>query len=898
MSRTLFLLALLLVVPAQAQHGDDAEFDSPRAEARRITPGADITSGAMRVTQGDATWELPLLHTTVDTWITGLVAEAEVTQTYENPFDEPIEAVYLFPLPDDSAVREMVMSIGDRRIVGKIKRREEARQLYERARDNGQAAALLDQERPNVFTQRVANILPGESIEITISFAQVLRYEDGAYEWVMPLVVGPRYVPPEGTGVRSDGPSGAAINPVMSEAPTGSTVDIRVDLDAGMPIYDVQSPSHAIRVIEDGPHSAFVELDRDGVPNKDFILRYALSGDAPETAAMSHWGEQGGHFLLMIQPPADDQLDGMITPKDLVFLIDTSCSQSGAPMAAAKRAMSHAIDGLNPHDRYTIMNFSSTVGPAISGGASRADRQRAKDFVGAFRGAGGTNMLAGVEAALSMKERDALRTVLMITDGYVGNEPRILGAIEENLGRSRFFTLGTGSSVNRYLIDRAAQVGRGDVQVIRPDEDAGPAVERFYDRIRNPLLTDIDISWKGVELVDVHPDPIKDLFSGQPVILVGRYEQPGRGEITIEGLLGNRPWSKTVEVDFTGEGGNPALDSLWARRWIEDLSLRQHFGRAFDDRHRFEEEVTDLALGYSLMSEYTSFVAVEERVINEGGEQRTVDVPTETPEFVEFEAVADGEDLALPVSSALKRSRRIMRAPTRSAPARPAPAAAPVYASPPSGGAATGVLDKKIAESTGLMAQLGPLGDVSASSTPMKESVSNAHGGLIGSQYGNQYGSGGLGSSGTSVGGGGTAAGLGGSGTVGTAQGSSGYGRGGGYYGAQGGEGVAVKASEPIVLGSIDKSVIDRVIKQHLAQIRYCYEKELTRDPSLAGRVVLKFVIGKDGAVTSVEIKETTLADETLEACLSARFLRMRFPAPAGGGIVVVSYPLVFSPSE
>lgn len=883
MVRAFLLLATLIALPAQAQHGDDAEFDTVRPEPRRITPGAGITSGALRVARGDAAFELPLLHTTVDTWITGLVAEAEVTQTYENPFDEPIEATYLFPLPDDAAVHGLIMQIGDRRIVGHVKKREEARRLYERARDKGQAAALLDQERPNVFTQRVANILPGDSIEITISFAQVLAYEGGAYEWVMPLVVGPRYVPPQGTGVRGDGPSGEAINPTMSEGPTGNTVDIRVDLDAGMPIQDVRSPSHAVRVIEDAPHRVFVELDGDDVPNKDFILRYALSGDAPETAAMSQWGEQGGHFLLMIQPPADDQLDGMITPKDLVFLIDTSCSQSGAPMAAAKRAMNHAIDGLNRHDRYTIMNFNSNVGPAISGGANRADRQRAREFVDGFRGAGGTNMLAGVQAALSLPERDALRTVLMITDGFVGTEGEILGAIEENLGRDRFFTLGTGSSVNRFLIDRAAQLGRGDVQVIRPDEDAGPAVERFYDRLRNPLLTDIQLSWSGVELLDVQPDPLGDLFSGQPVILVGRYEQPGRGEITMQGRLGNRPWSKTIEVDFRDEGGNPALASLWARRWIEDLSLRQHFGRAFDDRDRFEEEVTDLALNYSLMSEYTSFVAIEERVINEGGGHRTVDVPTETPELVEFNAVADEDDRRRSVSAATG-SRSTGYAAPRSP--SPQPSAAPPRA--------------KVAESTGLLADLNasPSGSVSADE-PSSEAVANALGGLIGSQYGSQYGHGGLGSlGGEGSGGGGTAAGLGGAGRRGSARASSGYGAGAGYYGKRSVDPPRVATSAPIVLGSIDRSVIDRIIKQHLAQIRTCYQKGLSKHPTLSGRVELKFVIDKDGAVTSVEVKETTLGSEIVEQCISSRFLRMRFPAPAGGGIVVVNYPFVFSPGE
>lgn len=829
MTRILLLLALL-ASPAAAQHGDDG-FDDLPPEPRRITAGADVTSGALRVAQGDAVYELPLMHTTVDAWISGLVAEVDVTQTYSNPFDTPIEATYLFPLPDQAAVHHMTMQVGERTITGEIKRRAEAREIYDRAKRRGQTAALLDQERPNVFTQRVANILPGESIEITISLAEVLSYEDGAWEWVMPLVVGPRYVPPSGTGTRGD--DADAINPVMSEAPTGAEVDLRVQIDAGVPIRAVRSPSHALHISEDSADRVYVELDEDHVPNKDFILRYEVAGDAPQTGVLSSWSDQGGHFLLMIQPPADDQLQGMITPKDLVFLIDTSCSQSGAPMAAAKAAMHEAIGGLNPEDRYSILQFNSSVGPAVQGGFRDKDRGHA--YVDTFSGGGGTNMLAGVRAALDLPKRDALRTILMITDGYVGNETQIFGSIEERLGRSRMFTLGTGSSVNRYLLDRAAKVGRGDVQVIRPDEDAGAAVAQFYDRIRNPLLTDIEVSWRGAELLDVHPDPMQDLFSGQPLMLLGRYDEAGTAHVTVSGRLGNKPWKKTVKVELRGEGGNPAIGSLWARRWIEDLEQRQHWGEGFDRRDAYEQEVTDLALDYSLMSQYTSFVAVEQTVRNHDGELWEVDVPVETPEFVDFGAVADEDDRAQNFASAPSRGHYQL--------ARPAPP--PVSPSPAATAAAESVSKR------GLLADPQPMQDGAA----------------------------GLGTRGSGIGGGG-------------------YGRGSGFYGKKGGDAPKVGPGDPIVLGSLDKSLIDRTVKKHLAQIRYCYERELKTDPSLAGKVTMKFVIEADGSVSSAIVKSTTLGSETVEACLSQRLLRMRFPAPKGGGIVIVNYPFVFQVAD
>ena len=610
----------------------------------QITGGTDPTQGVMRVTRGEEIWELPLVHTEVDAEISGFIADVEVRQLYANPFDEPIEAVYLFPLPDDGAVDDMEMRVGDRVIVGKIHRREEARQIYEAARDAGKTAALLDQERPNIFQQSVANILPGDAVEVIIHVVQPLKYEDGGYEWAFPMVVGPRFVPLQGTG-DSGGvdpeQDAARLDAPVSPTRTGNDISLRAWIDAGVAIQDIRSTSHEVEITREGDRKAGVAVSpKDSIPNKDFILRYDVAGKAPEAALLTHRGELGGYFLLMIQPQAAEFVtDDVVTPKEMVFVVDTSGSMRGYPLDKAKEAMSLAINEMNPDDRFYVMDFNSTVSSLSPGtlANTKENRRRGLKFVEEFRGEHGTNMLEGMKAALDLEtDPELLRTVLFMTDGYIGNESEILAAVEEHLGGSRLYSFGVGSSVNRYLLDRMSKVGRGHVQYLRQDEEAEPAIAAFYERIRNPLLTDIGIEWEGVEVVDVYPDPVPDLFAGQPIVLLGRYEQPGEGVVRVTGRIRGKEHVQEIPVVFPEvQEEHDALASLWARTVIADLESRQ-YKRQID---AIAEEITELALKYRLMSRYTSFVAIEERVVNEDGAPKTVRVPLETPEGVDHEGI-------------------------------------------------------------------------------------------------------------------------------------------------------------------------------------------------------------------------------------------------------------------
>ena len=607
------------------------------SKARKVVNFEEVQGGSIRVEQDGALWELPLLHTEVDAEISGPIADVELRQLFANPFSQPIEAVYLFPLPDRAAVNDMMIQVGERRILGEIKKREQARQIYEQAKQAGQAAALLDQQRPNLFTQQVANIQPGETIEVTLHFVESINYRNEGYEWVFPMTVGPRYIPKQGTGPGHSAGDEDRISPPYASIPTGHRVDLQLSLNAGVAIQDLRSPSHRILVDEEDEHTAHISIDsRDAAPNKDFILRYDVAGKTPEAAVLAHRSGLGGYFMLMIQPQAPEFLDETsVTPKEMVFVVDTSCSMSGFPLSKAKDAMRLAIAEMNPQDSFTILDFNDQVSglSPLPLPNSSYNRQMGKRFVDSFRGSGGTQMLRGIKGALDLPNDDRLlRTVLFMTDGFIGNEEQILAAIHQRLGDSRLFSLGIGSSVNRFLLDRMAKVGRGEARYLRPDEDAQVAVQEFYERIRNPVFTDIELDWQGLEVEQLQPDPLPDLFAGQPIVLLGRYNQPGRGQLTIRGRVAGKTVEQRIDVVLPKrQDQNSAIASLWARKSIEELESRQR-GRP---TAAVIDEITELALEHRLMSQYTSFVAVEEGRSDTAPRPPTkVHVPAELPELM------------------------------------------------------------------------------------------------------------------------------------------------------------------------------------------------------------------------------------------------------------------------
>jgi Ca-activated chloride channel family protein len=596
----------------------------------------------------------PLQRTEVRAEITGFLSRVTVTQNFENPLKEKIEAVYTFPLPQNGAVDDMTMHVGDRVIKGKIKPREEARAIYEAARNAGRTASMLEQERPNIFSQSVANINPGEKVKIVISYVETLKYEAGSYEFVFPMVVGPRYIPGkqaigrQGSGWSPDTkqvPDASRITPPVAIPGTraGHDITVEVTLDAGVPIDALETKTHETLIARPDPRKAVIKLKEQAtIPNKDFILRYDVAGKKIEDAVLAHRAARGGFFTLILQPP-ERVNPSEVTPKEIVFVLDTSGSMSGFPLDKSKELMRTALANLNPQDTFNIISFAGDTHILFPDPvpATAANVQSAQQFMEGRRGGGGTEMMKAIRAALaptaSLKH---VRVVAFLTDGYVGNDMEIIAEIKKH-SNARVFSFGIGNSVNRFLLDSMAEQGRGEVEYVTLKDDGSAAARRFYERMRNPLMTDITVDWGGLPITDVYPKRFPDLFSAKPLIIQGRYTGPARGAVRLSGKVAGNAVTRSVAVDLpANEPRHDTLAALWARAKISDL-MAQDFGgiQRGTVSDNLRNEITKLGLEFRLMTQYTAFVAVEEKEVIESGKPRRIEVPVEMPEGVSYEVV-------------------------------------------------------------------------------------------------------------------------------------------------------------------------------------------------------------------------------------------------------------------
>jgi len=561
---------------------------------------------------------LPLVNTDVDANITAYIASVHVVQQYFNPFTEKIEAVYVFPLPQNAAVSDFVMSIGDRNIRGIIRERAEAEEIYRDARAQGYVASLLTQERPNIFTQSVANIEAQEAIDVSITYFHTVAYRDGEYELVFPTVVGPRFNPPgthNGIGAVPRGAGGTSGQTTEVEylAPgerSGHDLTLRVDIDGGMPIEDITSPSHDIVRRDLSPNRSRVELaEHDRIPNKDFVLRYRLAGRGIKTALLHQSDEHGGTFTLLLQPPAQLS-DTMRAPMELIFVLDCSGSMSGTPITLAKDAAERALRRLGPDDTFQVIRFSSNASalgaaPIV---ATSENIERGVRYLRSLTSEGGTMMIEGIKAALDFPhDPRRLRVVSFMTDGFIGNDPEILAEMQKRLGDTRVFSFGVGAAPNRYLLEHMAQLGNGAVAYVGLDEGAAGAVDGFYERVSHPAMTNLFVDWGEADVSDVYPRRIPDLFVGRPVVLTGRYRGALPKEVVVHGRVGGEERAMRVAVGAAdADNRHAAITKLWARTKIDDLS-HQTGGEAGEQR----SVITTIALENGLMSDYTAFVAVD-----------------------------------------------------------------------------------------------------------------------------------------------------------------------------------------------------------------------------------------------------------------------------------------------
>ncbi len=718
---------------------------------------------------------LVLTHTEVDATVEAGLAVVEVRQTFENPFDHPVEATYLFPLPADAAVHAMTMTCGARVIEGAILPRAEARSRYDAAAAAGQRAALVVQEQGHRFRQSVASLCPGETVTVSLTYLDPLSFEDGATTLVFPTTVGPLYRP-DGTP-----------EPPLTTLPAHA-VDVRVRIAEGVPVASLWSDSHAIEITEEDERGVTVWNDAlDALPNKDFHLSWTLGGARPQLSAVALPSAEGedGYLAVTLAPEVLPDLAER-RARELLFVIDESCSMIGTPFEIARATVLQALRALGPDDTFDLVRFSSEASALFPAAvpATPANVAAAEAWLGTFD-EGGTEMTAGIVRSLTLpRDPERLRLVLFATDGFIGDDRDVLRAVEDHLGDARIFSLGVGSSVNRVLLDGLAAVGRGDALYLLPDTPPEEIVDRFLDRIAHPALTDLALDWGGLDVVEVYPERLPDLFAGQAVRVVARVRGPLHdAELTLTGDAGDESIELRRRLRVDDAARHPGLPAVWARAKIGALTwdARLHGGDP-------EAEVTAVARAHHLVSPYTSLVATETGPSACGPSQAVIDVPSMVP------------------------------------------------------------------------AGLGAVGTV-----------------------------------GVGVGGGG-GLGFGGLGTIGTASNSPGSGTGGGTFGARGEGGLGAVGTGAIILGALDRSVLDAVVRRDWSAITDCYDRELAKSPGIGGRVVVRFEIGPDGSVRAASTKSSTLGHAAVEACVVGRFLRMRFPSPAGGGAVTVSYPLTFSP--
>ncbi|MDJ1170522.1 VIT domain-containing protein [Roseofilum sp. BLCC_M154] len=650
--------------------------------ANPMQPPADSPANGLWVTSEEGqTQVFPLKNTSVNATVSGNVSQVEVTQTFENPFEDPLEAVYVFPLPDEAAVYDMEIKLGDRIIKGSIKKREEAQEIYEQARAEGRTAGLLEQERANIFTQSLANIRPGEKIEVTIRYTDSLTFEGGNYEFVFPMVVGPRYIPGnsiQGTEDTDQVPDASRITPPVLKPGTrsGHDIQVSVNIDAGVPISNISSTSHKILVRTQRNITEIQLSPEDQIPNKDLVLRYQVSGQETQATILTQKDRNGGHFAAYLIPALDYQPKEII-PKDVVFLMDTSGSQSGAPIAQSQALMRAFIQGLNPDDTFTIIDFSDTARQLSASPLTNTpqNRQKALSYINQLNAEGGTELMNGINAVMNFPPppEGRLRSVVLLTDGYIGNDQEIIAAVQKNLQRgNRLYSFGVGSSTNRFLLDRLAEVGRGTVQVVRQDENIDPVVKKFFSQINNPVLSNIEVTWSGAgEAPEIYPLAPPDLFASQPLVLFGRKADSQNGTLSIRGgSAGGKRYEQVFSVNFRGD--SDAIAQLWGRAKIKDLMTAMYGGETKSG----VDAVTQTALDYRLLSEYTAFIAVSEEVrVNPNGERVRVEVPVELPDGVSYEGIfGEPEDQAVMQSAGTRGASRSASPLRMSA---PMPAAAP-----------------------------------------------------------------------------------------------------------------------------------------------------------------------------------------------------------------------------
>lgn len=553
---------------------------------------------------------VPVDQVNVSVHISGIIAEVTSRQTYINRSAETLSATYVFPGSTRAAVYGMKMEIGDRIVHAQITEKQEAQEAYQQAVEGGKTASLLQQHRPNVFQMDLGNIPPNIPMVIEIKYTELLSPDEGVYEFVYPTIIGSRYDKEIVSGEQWVNNPYANVDQEGTHAIHLPIYNIEVVLSAPLPLQGVNTSTHKTDIRYENKKKAVVKLDQNGLSeHKDFILKYRLKGDKIQTGMMLYEGEQENFFLYIGQGPKYHK-PSSIPPREYFFIIDVSGSMKGFPLDVSKQLIKNLLEGLSPNDKFNILLFASAsaVLSESSIAATPDNISRAIDFVNAKNGGSGTNLLQAVKRAYSMINDESSSSMVILTDGYVTVEKEAFDFIEQNLKRANFFPFGIGKSVNRHLIEGIAHFGQAEPFIVTSKQQAKTVAGKFKKYISSPLLTQINIDIEGLDVYDVSPAQQPDLFSEKPIIMYGKWRGMPRGEISLSGQSGSGPYLNTLKIAPRDvSGGHSGLKYLWARNKLQFLSDYQLSG--FDAA--LKKEITALGLEYSLLTKYTSFLAID-----------------------------------------------------------------------------------------------------------------------------------------------------------------------------------------------------------------------------------------------------------------------------------------------
>lgn len=643
----------------------EGERGGPALVPKFVTP-AEMRSGALLLKSSEDRYvEAPLLGTDVDLTVSGPTARARVSQIFYNPTDGWVEAVYVYPLPDGGAVDTLRMVVGERVIVGEIEERAQARAVYEQAKAAGQKAGLVEQERPNIFTNSIANIGPKETVVVQIEYQEPVHQSGDEFSLRVPLVVAPRYNPapvvqsvdfsPNGQGwgaVSDPVPDSSRIEPPVLDPRINAPVNpvaVTVRLQPGFPLGEVKSHHHNVNIDTVADDARVIKLADGVVPaDRDFELTWKPAAESAPSVGLfrEHVGD-ADYLLAFVTPPIVPQSEEQ-RPREIVFVIDNSGSMGGTSIVQAKASLTYALGRLKPSDRFNVIRFDNTM-TVLFPDTVAADAEhvgQAKAFVAALQASGGTEMVPPMQAALTdprTSDAGTVRQVVFLTDGEIGNEQQLFDTISAMRGRSRLFMVGIGSAPNTFLMTRASELGRGSYTHIGSVEQVEERMKALFSKLESPAVTNLTATFSAAG-ADVSPVVLPDLYRGEPVALTAKVGALA-GTLDVRGTIGDRPWIVTLPLGNAAEG--KGLSQLWARRKITDAEVAKTLGKLTPSEA--DARMLALALDHHLVTRLTSLVAIDKTPSRPAGAHLSrAELPLNLPAGWEFDKVFGGEHAPVP----------------------------------------------------------------------------------------------------------------------------------------------------------------------------------------------------------------------------------------------------------